>query len=126
MLAHIGIYTKDLERLRAFYESYFGMTSNEKYQSKRNLGFESYFLSFGEGTRIELMTLDELAESNDLLANGIHHIAISVGNRKKVDELVLRLRGDGYSIMSEPRVTGDHYYEAVVKDPDGNLIEITE
>ncbi len=126
MLAHIGIYTKDLERLRAFYEINFGMTSNEKYQSKRNQGFESYFLSFGDGTKLELMTLTSLAESNASPAVGLHHIAFSVGNRGKVDELVIRLREDGYSIVSEQRVTGDNYYEAVVKDPDGNLIEITE
>jgi lactoylglutathione lyase len=126
MLAHIGIYTKDLERLRAFYENYFGMTSNEKYQSKRNPGFESYFLSFGDGTKLELMTLTSLAESNDSSTVGLHHLAFSVGNRKKVDELVIRLREDGYSIVSNQRVTGDNYYEAVVKDPDGNLVEITE
>lgn len=59
MLAHIGIYTKDLERMRVFYESYFGMTSNKKYQSKRIQGFESYFLSFGDGTKLELMTTKE-------------------------------------------------------------------
>lgn len=132
MIAHIGIYTKDLERLREFYESYFGMTSNEKYQSKRKKGFESYFLTFGDGTKIELMTLDALSESNSLsessvwLASGLHHIAISVGSREKVEELVIRLRKDGYFFVLEPRLTGDHYYEAVIKDLDGNLIELTE
>jgi lactoylglutathione lyase len=27
-------------------------------------------------------------------------------------------------LVSPPRTTGDGYYEAVIKDPDGNLIEI--
>jgi lactoylglutathione lyase len=53
------------------------------------------------------------------------HIAVSVGSRDAVDALTERLRSDGYMIDSEPRTTGDGYYESVVLDPDGNRVEIT-
>ena len=53
------------------------------------------------------------------------HIAIAVGSRDAVDRLVERMRTDGITIASEPRLTGDGYYEAVVIDSEGNLIEIT-
>jgi len=27
-------------------------------------------------------------------------------------------------VLSEPRITGDGYYESAVGDPDGNLVEL--
>ena len=56
---------------------------------------------------------------------GWSHIALSVGSKKEVDSLTERLRADGYTIASEPRTTGDGYYESVILDPDGNRIELT-
>ena len=53
-------------------------------------------------------------------------MAISVGDRMAVDRLTDQLREDGYPIVSEPRVTGDGYYESVILDPERNIIEITE
>ncbi len=46
--------------------------------------------------------------------------------KKKVDELTERLVKDGFRCLSGPRTTGDGYYESVVEDCEGNLIEITE
>jgi lactoylglutathione lyase len=37
----------------------------------------------------------------------------------------IAMRQDGHCIHSDPRTTGDGYYESVVFDPDGNRIEIT-
>ena len=54
------------------------------------------------------------------------HIAISVGNKEKVDLLTNLIRNKGYEIIGEPRTTGDGYYESVIADPEGNHIEITE
>ena len=52
-------------------------------------------------------------------------MALSVGSKALVDELTAKLRQDGYPVVSEPRSTGDGYYESCVLDPDGNRIEIT-
>jgi lactoylglutathione lyase len=56
---------------------------------------------------------------------GIAHFAISVGGKDKVNELTERIRNDSFTIFSEPRTTGDGFYEAVVLDPEGNLLEIS-
>jgi len=124
---HLAIWADDLELLRKFYIEYFNVSCGEKYvNTKKN--FASYFLSFGEDkTRIELMHIPDMQQPTsrgDL--KGLAHFAISVGGKEAVDALTERLRNDGYTIVSEPRTTGDGYYECAVSDPEGNYIEITE
>jgi lactoylglutathione lyase len=124
---HLAIWTKDLEAMRRFYEKYFDGKAGEKYinQTKK---FESYFISFADGCRLELMQMPGIpsnANDSDKQYTGIIHFAISVGSKIRVDELTAILRQDGYKIAGEPRTTGDGYYESVVIDPEGNRIEIT-
>ncbi len=127
-IEHIAFWVKDLEKIRDFYERYFGAASNEKYHNPAK-HFESYFLSFSNGCRLEIMTRPDIGESNssyDAQKSGIIHLAFSTGSKVKVDELTERLRKDGYRIAGEPRTTGDGYYESVILDPENNIIEITE
>jgi lactoylglutathione lyase len=126
-IEHISIWTEDLERLKDFYIRYFGATSGDKYVNSSKK-FESYFLSFQSGCRLEIMrkpgiTAVDRSEMNEFL--GLTHFAIAVANKDEVNSLTERLRTDGYTIAGEPRTTGDGYYESVVLDPDGNRIEIT-
>lgn len=125
-LDHLAVWTHDLERLRDFYERYFEARAGALYRSARQPGFMSYFLRFpgGEG-RLELMTLPTLAAAPNEPTVGYAHISIGVDSRVAVDALVVRMAADGVPIVSAPRETGDAYYEAVVRDPDGNLVEIT-
>ena len=126
-IEHIAIWTENIEKLKKFYIKYFNAKSNEKYENK-NHKFESYFLSFETGARLELMNIDSLENLNKELKKhyiGLVHIAFSVGSKEKVDELTKKIEEDGYIIDSYPRVTGDGYYESCIFDPDGNKIEIT-
>lgn len=123
---HIAIWAEDIELLRKFYMRYFNMSCNDKYVNlKKN--FSSYFLSFDDGgARIEMMNIpgkDAPASRGDL--KGLAHFAISVGCKENVDDMAQRLRKDGYTILSDPRTTGDGYYECAVADPEGNYVEIT-
>ena len=125
-LEHVAVWTRDLERLRAFYERYFDARSGARYASATRPGFTSYFLSFPDGGgRLELMSVPALSPAPDKPAAGYAHLALSVGSRAAVDALAARLRADGVCVRSGPRETGDGYYEAVVEDPDGNAVEIT-
>ena len=126
-IEHIAIWTKDLERLRAFYVEYFQARSGRKYvnQDKK---FESYFLEFSTGARLELMSMPDIPDSkNDKTKQftGFIHLAFSTGSDDQVGLLTRRLEQDGYMVLDGPRRTGDGYYESVVLDPDGNRIEIT-
>jgi lactoylglutathione lyase len=126
-IEHIAIWCTDLENLRAFYETYFGARSNEKYINQTT-GFESYFLSFESGARLELMRLPSIPQTtNDSHKQftGLVHLAISVGSEDRVNELTEELRKAGHEVLDGPRRTGDGYYESVVLDPERNRIEIT-
>jgi lactoylglutathione lyase len=126
-IEHVAIWTHDLERLRQFYETYFDGRANTKYVNPRKR-FESYFLTFADGARLELMSRPDVPPSaNDVEQQftGYSHIAIAIGSREAVDALTERLRADGYRILDGPRTTGDGYYESTTLDPDGNRIEIT-
>jgi lactoylglutathione lyase len=127
-IEHVAIWTADLERLRAFYELHFGARSSARYSNPAKQ-FESYFLSFASGARLELMSRPSVAAPPSpatpaATPSGYAHLAISVGSRARVDELTAQLRGAGVPVLDGPRQTGDGYYESVVLDPDGNRIEI--
>ena len=126
-IEHLAIWVDDLEKMRHFYLTYFNLSSNEKYTNEKK-GFTSYFLDFGEGnTRIELMNKENIIHKTNKRSfmKGIYHFAISVGSKDAVNALTERLRADHYIIESEPRTTGDGYYESVVLDPEGNHVEIS-
>lgn len=124
MIEHAALYTLDLERARAFYETYFDGTAGKLYHNPET-GLQTYFISFADGARLELMTRPELEEGErSRLWTGWSHLAFKAGTRENVDALTERLRADGYEVTSGPRVTGDGYYESCVLDPDGNTVEI--
>ncbi|AKK73199.1 glyoxalase [Chryseobacterium sp. P1-3] len=125
-IEHIAIWVKDLEKIRAFYEKYFGAVSNEKYHNPVK-NFQSYFLRFDNGCRLEIMTRPDIKENENTYGSqqfGFIHLAFSAESKEKVDELTETLRKDGYTIAGEPRITGDGYYESVILDPESNIIEI--
>ncbi len=124
---HMALYTGNIEKSKDFYMKYFEAVPNEKYHNPKT-GLQTYFLSFpGSDVRLEIMTRPEISEREDKVMNkGFIHIAFSVGSKEKVDSLTGRLIADGFKCLSGPRTTGDGYYESVVEDIDGNLVEITE
>lgn len=125
-IAHIGIWTNQLEELKRFYITFFGGVANDKYINPMK-GFESYFIRFNSEAAIEIMSRTDVKESRnhaDREYIGLAHLAFSVGSKTKVDQLTEQLREAGYRVASAPRTTGDGFYESVILDPDGNRIEI--
>jgi lactoylglutathione lyase len=140
-MAHVALWVSDLEKMRSFYEKYFGAHAGKKYENPRKR-FESYFLNFDSGIRLELMKKDgvDFREEGDSQSAsfsgdadryvcperiGYAHIAFAVENESAVDRLTAELAGQGVPILSGPRRTGDGYYESVIADPEGNVVEIT-
>lgn len=124
-IEHIAIWVSDLESCKEFYIKYFNASSNKKYHNA-NTGFTSYFLYFGESARIEIMhrpDISTLRSTNNTI--GFAHLAFSVGSKENVLKLTDTIRNDGFQVVGEPRTTGDGYFESIIKDPEGNLVEIT-
>ncbi len=122
---HIALWAEDIELLKDFYTKYFQCTANNKYRNELK-SFESYFISFGSGARLEIMKTPDVRKINDVdVRTSFAHLALSVGSKELVIERTNRLKDDGFIIKSEPRLTGDGYFESIVLDPEGNEIEIT-
>ena len=124
-IEHIAMYVNDLKGSRNFFIRYLQGISDDGYHNK-NTDFRSYFISFDEGTRPEIMHKLVMEDPDKTLnRTGYVHIAFSVGSKEKVDELTQRLSDDGYKVISGPRTTGDGYYESCIVAIENNQIEIT-
>ena len=124
-IEHIALYVHDLERARNFFMQYLGAGSNAGYHNQKT-DFRSYFLTFDDGARLELMHKPDMTDMPKTLSRtGYAHIAFSVGSPERVDALTAELRAAGYEVVSGPRITGDGYYESCIAVIEGNLIEIT-
>ncbi len=124
-IEHVAMYVNDLERAKSFFERYLGASANEGYHNKTT-DFRSYFLTFDDGARLEIMNRPGMDDPEKTLnRTGLIHIAFSVGCKEKVDELTRLLESDGYEVISGPRTTGDGYYESCVVSIEENQIEIT-
>jgi lactoylglutathione lyase len=126
-IEHLALWVQDLEIMKDFYLNYFDVVPGPKYTNAARQ-FVSYFIYFGQGkTRLELMTRPDIQPSDGQrgYGMGLAHFAISVGGKEKVNALTERLRAANFTIFSEPRATGDGYYESVVLDPEGNYVEIS-
>jgi lactoylglutathione lyase len=111
-IEHVAAWVSELERARSFYERWFGAEAGPPYSSGSR-PFQSRFLSFGGGARLELMAAPRETPR-------LAHIAVPVGSREAVDRLIGRMRAEGVRIAGEPRLTGDGYYEAVIEDSEGS------
>jgi len=127
-LEHVALWTSNLEEIKNYYQKFFGGISNERYVNPKT-GFNSYFLTFKGGARLEIMQMDGIPQnSNDTKVKqhlGLIHLAFGVDRKEEVDMKALQLQIEGFEILRGPRTTGDGYYEFETLDPDGNRIEVT-
>jgi lactoylglutathione lyase len=126
-LEHIAIWTDNIELLRNYYVSFFDGQSNEMYINPKTQ-FQSYFISFESGARLEIMSMPNIPDNTNDTINaqhkGIIHIAFSVDSKQEVDAKAALLQANGFELLNGPRVTGDGYYEFVTLDPDKNRLEV--
>ena len=124
-IEHIALYVNDLEKTRDFFVKYLGAQSNAGYYNMRT-GFRSYFLSFDDGARLEIMNKPKMSDlPKNLDRTGYAHIAFSVGSKENVEQITAKLQDAGYEVISGPRTTGDGYYESCIVAIEQNQIEIT-
>jgi lactoylglutathione lyase len=121
---HVALWVRDLDAVADFYVKHLGARAGSLYRNAAK-GFASRFLEFSSGARLEIMTrtnVDSRAAAEQL---GYAHLALAVGDEAAVDRLAAAFTAAGVPIVDGPRRTGDGYYECVVRDPEGNRVEIT-
>ncbi|MFK0277988.1 VOC family protein [Ensifer sp. NPDC090286] len=124
-ITHVALWTRDLEAIARFWSSFFGAEVGEIYESRRRPGFRSRFLTLGDGPAFEIMEGPWVGPADPTEERiGLAHVALSLGSEQAVEAMAARAEAEGI-LVAKPRWTGDGFYEAVVRDPDGNLIEIT-
>jgi HAD superfamily hydrolase (TIGR01509 family) len=116
-LSHIGIAVKDIYAMQLFYTKILGFKQEYSYISVHTPGVKTVFLK-RENLALELLY-------NGAQRSPCHgfHIAFEVSD---VDKEAERLRNAEVEIMRGPRTTGDGYRELEIKDPEGNVIEISK
>lgn len=124
-ITHVALWTRNLEAIASFWSSFFGAEVGEIYESRRRPGFRSRFLTLGDGPAFEIMEGPWVGQADPAEERtGLAHVALSLGSEQAVEAMAARAEANGI-LVAKPRWTGDAFYEAVVRDPDGNLIEIT-
>jgi lactoylglutathione lyase len=125
---HVAIWTTHLEKLKDFYVKFFNGMANEKYTNKET-GFESYFLTFQSGSRLEIMQKpgipENLNDTVDKQHQGLIHLSFAVENMERVLQKSREMEKEGFIILRGPRKTGDGYFEFETLDPDNNRIEVS-
>src|SRR5689334_103160 len=103
-LEHVGLWVRDLDRVTDFYGKYFGAHIGALYENPRK-GFESRFLEFTGGARLEVMRRSDVTARGADNQLGFAHVAITVGDEAAVDALAARLTVDGFPPVDGPRRT---------------------
>jgi lactoylglutathione lyase len=124
-LAHIALWTTNLDIAAAFWRDHFNATVGDLYLSRRREGFSSRFVTLPGNICIELMTAPWIGPDAPIDRRGWAHIALSLGSVGAVDAAAARFAKVGL-LISPPRWTGDGYYEAIIKSPDDLPIEIVQ
>lgn len=91
-IEHVAMYVNDLKAAKNFFEKYLGASANEGYHNKTT-DFRSYFLTFDDGARLEIMNRQGMDDPEKTLnRTGLIHIAFSVEAKKKLMSLPDSLR----------------------------------
>lgn len=121
-ITNVGLFVKDLEAAKSFFEETFGATVHCIYNEEEN-NYYSYILDFAEGPRLELMTKPEIVDTKkDRNRTGYAHICIKVESLEKLNEIIAKFKGAGYEILYEPATDGGKEMRAIAYED--NVIEV--
>ena len=101
-LRNVGIFVKDLEGAKAFFESYFGAKVLKTWNEPEN-GYYSYIMELDGRGWIELMTKPGVVDiEKDPNRLGLAHVCICADTREQLNTIIERFKKDGYRIQYEP------------------------
>jgi len=111
-LDHIGVFVRDLERARAFYEGVLGLELAARSEDE---AFRIWTFRHGA---FEVHLFEPKKQGDPR----IDHVAVRV-SREELDEKIKELRGKEISFSGPHRFEGTTFVK--VRDPDGSVFEWT-
>ena len=107
----------DLQKSIAFYEA-LGFTVEERWEDNETL----LGVMLRAGKSQVGLSQDDWQKGRER-KKGVG-MRLFMSTTQNVDEIAARAKAAGVRLDSEPRETGDGYYEATILDPEGNRIEL--
>lgn len=121
-LSYVNVFTRDLDALPDFYKAVFGFTEIEAIRSPifRGLDTGRSCLGFNAHAAYELLLLADQADTR-----GVKFLLnIDVDSVEDVDRMVPLAVARGATLVKPPYKTYYNWYQAVLKDPEGNVFRI--
>ncbi|MFH0965762.1 MAG: VOC family protein [Planctomycetota bacterium] len=137
-MRHAGIVVRDMERMRAFYRDFLGLTEAidfrergdfiDTVQGLRGVDVRMVKLKLADGAMIELLEDSGHPVSDTshrrLCDAGLTHLAFTVAD---VEEVYRRFQSAGLETLSLPVASPDGKARLFfARDPEGNLMELVE
>jgi len=122
-LSYVNVFAKDVVALSSFYQRVFGFAEIEAIRSpifrgldtgKSNIGFNAH----------DAYALLQLGEGADDVRGDSFLLNIDVESQAEVDRMVPVAVASGATLIKAPYVTYYHWYQAVLRDPEGNVFRI--
>ena len=122
-LEHVGIEVLDLFTEELFYRTAFGFSPRYRYVSRNSPGLRTVFLE-RDGVSLELLERPRDAGFLERRATAPGHLSFAVDD---VDAEFARISALDFPLvkLKAPRDTGDGFREAEIRDPEGNVIELS-
>ena len=120
-ISNVGMFVKDLEGCKKFFEDYFGAETVTEYHEDN--GFKEYILKVGEGPKLEIMTKPEIVDTpKDPNRTGFAHICIKLDSKEALDVVIDKIHAAGYKVFYEPATNGGNEIRAVTFED--NVLEV--
>jgi catechol 2,3-dioxygenase-like lactoylglutathione lyase family enzyme len=124
VLSHIEIYVSDLRKSLEFWDwllSYLGYEKFQQWEQGASFKLNDTYLVF--------VQVEEKYKSLGYHRKqvGLNHLAFFGGTRKAIDDLTLKLKAKGISVLYEdkqPFAAGGGYYAVLFEDPDRIKVEV--
>ena len=123
-MTYVNIFTKDIKKLSKFYIDVFGFEEDRKLRTPifRGVRTSKSFFGFNALEAYGLLNLEDQAKTTGMK----FFLNFNTRSMAEVDRLVARAVKRRAKLIKGPYRTYYNWYQAVLSDPEGNLIRINK
>jgi predicted lactoylglutathione lyase len=122
-LSYVNVFAKDVVALSGFYQQVFGFTEIEAIRSPIFRGLDTGKSCLGFNAH-DAYALLQLGDGADDVRGDSFLLNIDVASTDEVDSMVPIALAAGAILIKAPYETYYHWYQAVLRDPEGNVFRI--